>query len=63
MSEQENDYQKPFAERYLATADAITRLEHWLRVVGLSGNVNFERLQGDFIRHGGVTFNDINRKS
>ena len=61
MADTENDYMKPFAERYLECADAITRLDHWLQVVGLSGNDNFARLKSDFIRHGGETFNDIKR--
>jgi hypothetical protein len=57
----ENDFNKPFTERYLATADALTVLQHWLMVVGMSGNKNFESLKSDFIRHGGETFNDIKR--
>lgn len=57
----ESDWNMPFAERYLAAADAITVLDHWLSLIGLSGNVNFERMKTDFIRHGGETFNDIRR--
>jgi hypothetical protein len=56
-----SDWNLPFHERYLATADAITRLDHWLATIGMSGNTDFERLKSAFIRHGGVTFNDIER--
>jgi len=55
-----SDWDKPFHERYLACADAMTRLDHWLQVIGMSGNDSFKRLQAEFIRHGGETFNDIN---
>lgn len=56
-----SDWDKPFGERYLECAQAMEKLEHWLMVVGLSGNSHFKSLQSDFIRHGGETFRDINR--
>lgn len=61
MNDKQSDWDKPFAERYLACADAISILDHWLAVVGMSGNTNFARLKSDFIQHGGDTFNDMRR--
>jgi hypothetical protein len=63
MDKKQLDFEKPFAERYLACANALIDMEHWLMVVGLSGNRDFERLKGEFIRHGAVTFKDIYRPS
>lgn len=57
----ELDFEKPFPERYLACANAISQLEHWLMVVGMSGNRQFDMLRRDFIAHGAETFRDINR--
>jgi hypothetical protein len=56
----ELDFDKPFPERYLACANAISHLEHWLMVIGMSGNREFQLLQRDFIAHGAETFRDIN---
>lgn len=55
------DLKKPFPERYLACANAMRELEHWLMVVGMSGNREFELLRRDFIQHGSDTFRDMNR--
>lgn len=55
------DFEKPFPERYLACANALAELEHWLMVVGMSGNREFESLRRSFIAHGAETFRDINR--
>jgi len=57
----ELDFEKPFPERYLACANAISQLEHWLMVVGMSGNRDFASLKSAFIAHGAETFRDINR--
>jgi hypothetical protein len=57
------DFEKPFPERYLACAHALSQLEHWLMVVGMSGNREFELLRRNFIAHGAVTFLDMNRQS
>ncbi len=56
-----SDFDRPFPERFLALADAMTRLDHALLVAGMSGNSHFRNLQADVLRHGGATFNDINR--
>lgn len=56
------DFEKPFPERYLACSAAIAELEHWLMVVGMSGNRDFASLKSAFIAHGAETFRDINRK-
>ncbi len=52
----EDDFSKPFEERYLATAKAIADLDHWLIVVGMGGNSTFKRLQAEFIEHGSSTY-------
>ena len=62
-NQQQDDWSKPFPERYLACANALAQLEHWLMVTGMSGNTHFKALQADFIAHGATTFRDINREN
>jgi hypothetical protein len=63
MAGKQSDFEKPFPERYLLCAQALVDLEHWLMVVGLSGNKDFERLKSEFIKHGAVTARDIYRNT
>lgn len=56
-----SDWDKSFPEKFLHAADAMTRLEHWLEIIGLGNSPHFNSLKSDFIRHGGATLNDIEK--
>lgn len=58
-----DDYKLPFERRFLGAADALSNLDHWLSVIGMSGNETFRRLQTEVIKHGAVTLKDIQREA
>ena len=57
------DFDKSFPDRYLACANALDELEHWMMVVGLSGSRAMSDLRREFLAHGAETFRDINREA